>query len=201
MSNFKDIPSVDITYLLNYYKQPITGDIYLNAWNFIVSNPKILIPVAIADWVIARMNMKSLPTMKLSSIIFASKDQLDSLKLSTSDKTRIVRIFKYANKLIEDNEFLDNLPDEVIIRILENTDCDSYQNLCSLSKRFNKFCNKNTLSNILTRTTKFNTSSFTKNQLLNLCPMKEYNDVLVQIGDDILKLDNNGFLYKNNVLI
>lgn len=201
MSNFQDIPISDITYLLNYYNQPITDNLYLNAWNFIISNPKIVIPVAIADWVIAHTNTKLLPTMKLSSIIFASKEQLDNLKLLTSDKTRLARIFKYANKLIEDNEFLNNLPDEVIICILENTDCDSYQNLCSLSTRFNKFCNKNTLSNILNRTTKFNTSTFTKNQLLNLCSMKEYNDVLVQTDDDILKIDNNGFLYKNNVLI
>jgi len=96
---------------------------------------------------------------------------------------------------------LDNLPDEIIVKILENTDCKTFIDLCSLSKRFEKLCNKNILSTILNKTTNLDTKNFTSTQLLNLCNMSKDNIVLTGVNDKILKIDDRGYLYYDDVLI
>jgi hypothetical protein len=47
--NFGDIPAKDIKYLLS--NQLLSNNIYLQAWNFIISNPNIKVPKSIAEWI------------------------------------------------------------------------------------------------------------------------------------------------------
>jgi hypothetical protein len=206
MSRFSDIPLDDIVFLLKTYKQEVNKNIYLTAWNYITTNKNILVPESIADWIIAYNNINNLRPTKLSSIIFGSKDELLSLGIDTISKKRIIRVLTYADKLIDDKEFLNNLPDDVLIKIFEDIDCKTYLDICSISKRFEKLCNKGTLSKILNNTTEFDTTSFNKNELLGLCGMKKYKTSISSYydssiyGDYILKIDN-GLLYRNNSLI
>lgn len=52
MESFANIPKRDIIYFLNYYKIPYGENIYLTAWNFILENKDILIPISIHNYVL-----------------------------------------------------------------------------------------------------------------------------------------------------
>jgi hypothetical protein len=84
--NFEDIPHEDIKYFLSYYNQPLSNNIYLQAWNFILSNPQIKVPKSIADWLnnFKYTNIiKTLPT----ELVFKISEDLDCndiLSLCTS---------------------------------------------------------------------------------------------------------------------
>jgi hypothetical protein len=79
--NFNDVPLEDIKYLLSYYDQPLTNDVYLQAWNFILSNPNISVPKSIDDWIIAhnlQNRFKELPNEVVGKII--SEFDYDEIK-------------------------------------------------------------------------------------------------------------------------
>ena len=48
---FGDIPIKDIQYLLSKYNQSLNNDIYLTAWNYILTHPNINVPISIANWI------------------------------------------------------------------------------------------------------------------------------------------------------
>lgn len=51
MTSFNDIPIKDINYLLTNNKLSLLGNKYLTAWNFLITNPTVNIPISIADWI------------------------------------------------------------------------------------------------------------------------------------------------------
>jgi len=134
MTSFSDIPIKDIEYLLKVNNLSLSGDKYLTAWNFILTNPNINVPISIADWIIAHNLVQkevNIPVMTYFDII-TSKNKLLNLP-------NIINVMSYLHKLDERDPFKD-LPNEVVAKILSELDCDQILSLCKLNKRFNFIC-------------------------------------------------------------
>jgi len=141
MQSFDNVPVEDINYLLSSNNLPLTDNKYLTAWNFIINNPNINVPVSIADYVIAYNIQKSnISTITLYDIIKSN------YKIQNLSSERTIRILKYLNKLDETDPFI-NLPNEIVAKILSELDCEQILTLCKISKRFGNICRyyKNTL--------------------------------------------------------
>ena len=66
MQSFINVPIKDINYLLKSNNLPLIGDKYLTAWNFLLTNPQVNIPVTIADYIIAyNIQKNNIPTTSL----------------------------------------------------------------------------------------------------------------------------------------
>lgn len=63
MSSFSNIDIKDIKYFLNYYNIDYGDDIYLTAWNYILQNKNISVPLSINNWI---LNYNSYQTMRIS---------------------------------------------------------------------------------------------------------------------------------------
>jgi hypothetical protein len=137
--DFHDIPITDIKYLLNYYGQQLSTNLYEQALNFITNNPDLPMIENVEDWIIAYNLIQegnNIPTMSPFDII-TSKNKI----LNLPDE-KIINVLRYLHKLDDVNPF-ENLPDELIIKILSESSYDYNQLLllCRLSLKFNKICN------------------------------------------------------------
>jgi len=52
MEPFSSITNKDIIYFVNYYHLNNSGNIYLTAWNFILQNKDILVPISIYNYLL-----------------------------------------------------------------------------------------------------------------------------------------------------
>lgn len=182
MSSFNMVPLVDVQYLLNLYNIPYENNIYLQCWNFIINNKNILIPVAIADFIIAYNNLHRKNTISYKhsyQIIFASKYELESLQFGTTNKERIIRILSYMNVLNDsDITLFDTIPTEILRKIMLNLTCSDILLLCDASKNLNKFCSENLsviLREILEKKLHLNMINYDINVLKSLCRIKNNN--------------------------
>jgi len=175
MSNLKDININDINYFLKYRKIPVENDPYLTLWNFLISNKdkNILVPESVADWVIAyNARGKQIP----SSIDNLSNDELESLALLLGldivNKTRIVRILLYIKLSL-----IDNLPEEIIIKILLSANCKDIPKMCQSSNKMRNICNDKFIPHLkdkLRENTKINVNNYNFQQLIYLCQQQKY---------------------------
>jgi hypothetical protein len=134
MQPFSEVSTKDIDYIIKHNKLPVTGDKYLTVWNFILTGPKVHVPVSIADYILAcNLQNDNIPVMTAFDIIRTN------YKINDLDVERTIRIMKYLNKLDETDPFL-TLPDEVIPKILGEFNCEQLLTLCKISKRFGNIC-------------------------------------------------------------
>ena len=92
--------------------------------------------------------------------------------LQSVDKERLIRILRYSNALLDDIYFLENLPNDVIMTIMSNLDCQTILSLCKLSVKMSKFCERhldNILRQRLTQSTGLQTNTYNRQQLVTLC--------------------------------
>jgi hypothetical protein len=136
MQPFTTIPGKDIDYLLKTNNLSTNKDKYLTAWNFIITNSEINIPISIADYIIAYNHQKeNIIVMTIFDIIKTN------YKINGLSAERTTRVLRYLNKLDERDPFVE-LPDEVLPLILKEFSCEQILKLCGLSKRFNNICKK-----------------------------------------------------------
>lgn len=163
-TNLEDINIDDVNYFLKTQNIPIKNNPYLTLWNFLIANKdkNILVPVSIADWVLA-YNIKNIPNL--------SNEELSSL-LNIFDKKRITRILSY----LKTNRFND-LPEEVIIKILLTTDCKDIPKLCQSSSKFRNLCNSKFIPYFkekLNINTGLKVDNYNFQQLIYLCQQQKY---------------------------
>jgi hypothetical protein len=143
-NSFQKLPIKDIEYMLKYHHKNI-NEPYTDGLNFILySNPGILVPVSIADYVLSvNANDKNIKDTNTSTINSMNNNELLNLSkilgLEIPNKERILRILYLMGKL-DDMEYFDGLPDDVLIHIINNLDVKSIETLCNLNQRFNKYC-------------------------------------------------------------
>jgi hypothetical protein len=175
------VPLSDVKYLLNLYNIKEEENIYLQCWNFIISNDNILVPQSIADWIIAYNNLDKKDTIIYRypfEIIFTSLNELRKLELGTTDKERIIRILSYMNILNNNVEILDVLPFDVFKNIVSNLSCSELMVLCKISKKLNKFCFLNLdtlLKNILEKKLLLDLQRYNNQTLSFLCKIRNNN--------------------------
>jgi alpha-tubulin suppressor-like RCC1 family protein len=183
MTNIKDIDIKDVNYFLDHNRISRTvGDPYTVLWNFLSSNrnTNIKAPESITDWVLA-YNISSQEIKKYDSveIMMSNDDNLKDLSrrlgLNSVDKTRIVRILNYLNKLTISINLFNELPDELIVNILLMT--DDFYKFCSLSNKFNSVCNNEFvpyLRHKLKHNTGLNTDKYNREQLFYLSQQQKH---------------------------
>jgi len=206
------IPLSDIKYLLDLYNIEIKDNIYLQCWNFIINNNNILVPISIADWIIAYNNLEKqhlIPYKYSYQIIFATDDELKYLNLETIDKERIIRILKYMNLLKSDTELFDILPSEILKEIMITLSCSDVITLCKTSRNLKDFCNDNIsmiLKTILQNKLSLDMTKYKMNTLLFLSNIKYLNRLSGGLnGYNIVTYDgkiihNNEYLKINNII-
>jgi len=92
--------------MLNYYKQPISENnerLYLSAWNYLITNDNLLVPISIANWV-KNYNLENyLGTLP--------EDILKYMTLTTMSITDIFTLCKSSKQL---NIFCQNNLKEIL---------------------------------------------------------------------------------------
>src|SRR5579871_5147202 len=115
------------------------------AWDLIQSNSTVPMPESIADWILAyNISEKGtiINTYTLSSIRNANSENLQDLAnelgLDVVDKSRIIRILTYLEKLI--NDLVLGWYKDIDYNILLDLDDIELINLCATNTRIGKFC-------------------------------------------------------------
>jgi hypothetical protein len=186
MTHFTDIDTNDIIYFLKKYDQMVGENLYLDAWNLLISNKGIEVPISIADWIIAYNNPK-LQHTTYSNILLGKSETFGNL-----DKSRIIRIYTFAHKLIDD---LLTLPPEVINNILSYSDCKTVINACNTSKIS---CNPDLLQTVIKRDVPINTSEYNNQELKGLCKFinsKHSNYLFMGLNDVVYVTDKYGRMF------
>jgi hypothetical protein len=111
--NFKNIPYGDIIYFLNHHGGLVGNNPYLTAWNLLITSPGILVPVSIADWILAYNKitldtdvigkiLSELPCNEIYPLCNLSKD----IKLSCN---KIIQdsIYKHTGMSFTENNSID----------------------------------------------------------------------------------------------
>src|SRR5436853_3802335 len=187
MTSLTAIPFADIEEFLLANGQIIPEnqlDTYKLAWNLILIVDSV--PSSIADFLIA-LNLSTqdikVPTYKLSQILLSSEEQLTELSnlltLSTIERERIIRILKYLQVLVDDSNFIDTLPREVLKDIIMSLDCKSILSTCNISPSFNNLCQID--SDLLFK--------------LGLCRMSMRMNIIAVGDNHTLLLTNEGHVY------
>ena len=135
-------------------------------FNEIKNNKSLYYTSNIIKWMMAyNLLVKGIhiPTYTVQQIIDMKDYQLNNLRkllgMIKTNKDVAIDILIYLHKI---NNYLDKLPEEIIIHILENTNSKSILLLCKSSKKIN-----------------------------NLCYSKQYRDILKnKITDDNLETSN-----------
>jgi hypothetical protein len=190
--NFGDIPLEDIKYLL--FDQPLSDNIYLQAWNYLLTHPNIKVPKSISDWIIA-YNIKDINIPKITAFdIITSKNGV--LGLSNEEA---INVIKYLHKLDETNPF-ENLPPEVIIKILSeyDFDCEQIFLLCKLSKQFHNICNLNykTIFNNIFSGQGYNLNEFDPKIMCKALKLGTNRDIFVALNKNKYIINTKGNIYK-----
>jgi hypothetical protein len=203
MTNIKDINIKDVNYFLNRsgISKTTTSDPYLLLWNFIISNnnKNVLVPESIADWVLAyNISNQKINTYNSIEILSSNDDNLEELSkmfgLELVNKTRIIRILNYLNKLTIP---IDNLPNEIIVRILLMT--NDFRKFCSLSSKFNSICNNEFIPYLrekLEQNTGLKLDKYSKEQLFYLEQQQKYRyKTRLASGNSFVLLISEGKVY------
>lgn len=210
MTSFNDIPMSDIDYLLKINNINLSGDKYLSAWNFILTNPNAKIPITIADWIIAYNLIQKNINIPLTTYfdIITSKNKLLDLPFD-----RIINVMKYLHKLDETTHF-NNLPNEIIVKIMSKLDCEQILSLCKLSKRFELICkeNKNIFNEYFIKEgysiNDYNTKIMCKALKINerVCSIYKHSNIEINViinfnGDVVTSIINNDNKTTKNKLL
>jgi hypothetical protein len=199
MSSFGSVPERDIDFLIRSNNLSITGNKYLTAWNFLITNPKVRVPKSIADW-INNYNMSyenvELPSEIILKIILNLDNIEDVYSICSSNRLYtdacnfyVVTILKHF--LTKMGAFVENINDKKqllnIFRMKElqknNRDYlvdnkgNAYQRETSFTgDTFNKI----NISNVITvSSTETSYSSIVVNKSYFLCndgTVKKYNE-------------------------
>lgn len=143
------IPLSDITALLDMYGEPIPNDpntAYEVAYDLLselsLEDP---LPLEIQDLYKAQdlyMRRDEIPMTSVTDILLSPNEDLvglaEELELSQVNKEQIIRILTYLERLDNDLNILDALPQEIIEEIATNLDCKSLLLLCQASERLSQ---------------------------------------------------------------
>ncbi len=184
INSFTTIPSDIITQFLKDNSIMITSfDIYQTALNVVFTKSDIKIPEIIDDWILAwniTQKYTNLNRYDISTILTTPNDELVQLSLDLGlnyvSKERIIRILKFLD-IIDDNLILfAQLPEELLLRILEYFDCESLSLVCKISDTFEKLCTTNKFIKLvrrkITNETGFTTNMMSFDMLQKLCYYK-----------------------------
>lgn len=142
MAHFTSIPLGDIKSFLLANKIEPNIEPYKDAWHLISSNKNLLVPESIADFFFANnLGQDKLPIYKLSKLITHNYDKDLPDVLQTMSKKRVIRILKYLNKLDNDLNIFDILPQDISHIIVNKLDIDSVRLICEVAQKFTTFCN------------------------------------------------------------
>jgi len=176
--NIRDIDKKEIEYFLKQNNISYTHNPYLIFWNFLIQNKDVLVNESIADWVLAyNISNQNIDTYNPIDILSQKDENLLSLSqrlgLTSIDKTRILRILRYVNKLIT----LDQLPNDVINKILLSLSDEDIPKLCQISNKINTICNNDFIPYLkekLINDTGLDVSNYTNKQLFYLSQQSKY---------------------------
>jgi adenylosuccinate lyase len=71
------------------------------------------------------------------------------MKLKSVDKSRIIMILNYINKLDNDLDLFALIPEEVLYLILKRLDYNSLNIICNMSSNFNRICSDNVMKPLI----------------------------------------------------
>lgn len=134
-----DIPyKVVIKFLEEYYSEELSDDNYHDVLlDLILSGEIESAPNEIVNWMIAynNRNNKNIKTYKMYDILF---DRIDIFELyqifNVYTKEDVLQILSYLHKLDDDLYIFNNLPPEILERILLDLDVDSLLLLFEINK-------------------------------------------------------------------
>lgn len=159
MQRFNKVPLTDINLLLKKYGQDIPINIherYMTAYNYIINNPEIDLPQSIEDYFIAQNS--NVGRRYSSTEILLSNDEV----LPNIDKERTLRILGYMDKLDNDLNVFNLLPDDALNVLLSKLDCKTIILMCKL---LGNRCNlKRLLQESLSKD-----ETYTEEHLVNIC--------------------------------
>lgn len=206
MTHFTSIPLNDIKSFLLANKIEPSNEPYKDAWRLINANKNILVPESIADFFFASNLCKdNLPVYKLSKLISHNYDKDLPIILINLSKKRIIRILKYLNKLDNDLNIFDILPQDISHIIVNKLDIDSVRLICEISQKFTIFCRTHLqplLKTNLKCSSNIDVENYNMKQLISLSQtipkdnIKYYRSLILKDGmiykDDvrIFELDN-----------
>lgn len=110
-------------------------------------------PSSVVDWIIANnllIEKVKISVYKLSDILLASPQKLLSIAdlLQTDlNQDSIIRILTYLNKLQDNRDYLDRLPEEILLIIIKDLSCHSLNNLIKTYPKLVNIVNKYDLIN------------------------------------------------------
>lgn len=200
MLHFTAIPLTDIKNFLSVNSIQSSTDPYKEAWQLISTNSNILVPESIADFFIASNLVKdNIPVYKLSKIVSHNFDRELPSSLQNLSKKRVIKILKSLNKLDNDLNIFDILPQDISKIIIDKLDIHSIRLICEISQNFANFCRLHLqplLKQNLKCSTTINIDNYNLKQLLHLCKShQEPNIVIKYYRSLILK---NGMIYKDD---
>src|SRR5436853_2242984 len=144
-----DVPIEDLKEFLTLNNQsiPTTSQaIYSTASNLINTQDIKYTPVIndlLAAYALSQTNI-TIPFYKLSTILMSNdtdlQDLANLLQLPSVDKQRIIRILDHLDKLNNDSDIFNTLPDEIFKQVFFDLDCRSMLLLCEVSSKFSTFC-------------------------------------------------------------
>lgn len=134
------IPKDDVDTLIKTYKTNKVEEL-------ILSGKIEEAPSSVVDFIIANnllIDKVKIPIYKLSDIILADNlSQLSNLlQLDFPDQDSIIRILTYLNKLVNDSNIFNTLPEETLINIMNNLSCHSLLSLSKISDRLKSIIDK-----------------------------------------------------------
>ena len=206
MASFTAIPYEDIKQFLTQNNILISNDknqAYAQVWTMIQNNQVQLASAPIVDWIIAynlATNQVQFNEYNASDILFTPDANLQELStflgLDSVNKERIIRILGYLNKLNNNTNVYDMLPDDILGEVLSKLDCKTVALACKLSRRLDNFCKSGQLANVLRKTinTTLNIENYNESQLLRLCA-KQLLTVHIIGGYESLFLIKDGLVY------
>ena len=176
MTSITDIPIDDVELFLSSNGFTITDDPYDQIWDLINKNIEYdFYPDSVIDWMIAynlHQRKVKIPKYKRSKILSMNNTELGKLAklltLNNYDREQILNILFYLHLLDEEINVIQYLPNELIVKTLENLTMDEIETSCKSSIQFKNACNSQLgLDLIRSRfgDDTLNTSSFTFDEL------------------------------------
>ena len=148
MTSITDIPIDDVELFLSSNGFTITDNPYEQIWSLINKNIEYdFYPDSVIDWMIAyNLHQRNVKIQKYKRSEILSMDNMELhkldklLRLNNVNKDQILNILHYLHKLDEEVNVIQHLPEELIVRTLENLSIDEIEPYCKSSKQIKQAC-------------------------------------------------------------
>ncbi len=210
MQSFETVPLADIEEYIMNNDMDLPDEVenrYKLAFYLLNSGYMQNVPKTLKDYMIAYYIYVSdidVPLVNLSSIIFGNTAYLANIPRLPDDKKRIIRIFQYLNKIIDDTSIFLSVPEDVLYSIMNTLNYDSVIEFCEVSRGLRNICQKPTFDNLIQRKraeeiTGINTSNLTSETIQNL--LKYYTKQRIAASLSVLLVIMNNKLYGHGRLL